>query len=117
MSLSVIHQFNEAFNQHDVDALMRLMTADCVFENTTPPPDGTRHQGQAAVRAAFAEIFDNSPRLKLQYEDVAAAGDHGIVRWVYYWDNGPQDKGHIRGVDVLRLRDGLIAEKLSYVKG
>ena len=26
-------------------------------------------------------------------------------------------KGHVRGVDVFRVKDGLISEKLSYVKG
>ena len=25
--------------------------------------------------------------------------------------------GHVRGVDVFRVRDGKVAEKLSYVKG
>jgi hypothetical protein len=25
--------------------------------------------------------------------------------------------GHVRGVDVMQLRDGRVAEKLSYVKG
>ena len=96
---------------------MALMTDDCIFENTYPPPDGARHEGQAAVRAAFAAIFHNSPRLRLHYEEVAAFEERGIVRWVYHWDNGSEDKGHIRGVDILRLRDGKIAEKLSYVKG
>jgi ketosteroid isomerase-like protein len=116
-SLPIINQFNHAFNDHDIDLLMALMTDDCVFENTSPPPEGTRHEGQAAVRAAFAAIFHNSPKLRLYYEEVAALEEHGIVRWVYHWDNGPGDKGHIRGVDILRLRDGKIAEKLSYVKG
>jgi ketosteroid isomerase-like protein len=50
-TLEVVHRFNEAFNRHDVDAIMELMTEDCVFENTNPTPDGTRYEGQAAVRA------------------------------------------------------------------
>jgi ketosteroid isomerase-like protein len=115
--LAVVEAFNEAFNRHDLDALLNLMTEDCIFENTYPPPDGTRFVGQLAVRAAFRAIFEASPRLRLDYEDVFAAGERGIVRWVYHWDNGPHDRGHIRGVDVLRLRAGKIAEKLSYVKG
>ena len=47
---TVIERFNEAFNRHDVDAIMNGMTDDCVFENTRPAPDGTRITGQAAVR-------------------------------------------------------------------
>ena len=50
-TLATIERFNDAFNQHDVDAVMSLMTDDVVFENTAPPTDGERHVGQAAVRA------------------------------------------------------------------
>lgn len=46
---ATIEQFHDAFNRHAVDALMALMTDDCVFENTVPAPDGTRYAGQAAV--------------------------------------------------------------------
>ena len=42
---AVVERFNEAFNRHDVDAIMQCMTADCVFENTRPAPDGTRRSG------------------------------------------------------------------------
>jgi len=116
-SYAVIDGFNAAFNQHDVDAIMALMTDDCVFENTYPPPDGTRHQGQAAVRRCWHELFAASPQAHFTWEDVWAAGDRGVVRWTYHWVDGDGRPGHVRGVDILRLRDGKIAEKLSYVKG
>ena len=116
-ALAIINAFNAAFNRHDLDALMTLMTTDCVFENTSPPPDGTRFEGREAVRAAFESIFATSPRLTFHYEETIVLGERGYVRWVYQWDNGPNDRGHIRGVDLFRLRDGRIAEKLSYVKG
>jgi hypothetical protein len=38
--------------------------------------------------------------------------DRVVQRWRYAWFDG-----HIRGVDVFRIRDGLVCEKLSYVKG
>ncbi len=40
------------------------------------------------------------------------AGDRAVVRWRFDWGSG-----HVRGVDVLKVRDGKVAEKLSYVKG
>jgi ketosteroid isomerase-like protein len=49
-TLDVVNCFNEAFNRHDVDALMALMTDDCVFESTRPAPDGERFEGQSRVR-------------------------------------------------------------------
>ena len=114
--LTVVHQFNDAFNRHDVDAIMALMTDDCVFENTRPAPDGTRYAGQDAVRAFWQQFFANSPQARFEFTDLFAAGDRALVRWTYHWiKNGAA--GHVRGVDVFRIRDGKVAEKLSYVKG
>ena len=109
---SVIDRFNDAFNTHDVDAVMALMTDDVVFESTGPGPDGERHEGAAAVRAAWEALFAASPTARFDTEEVFTAGDRATVRWRYDWGDG-----HIRGVDVLRVRDGKVCEKFSYVKG
>ncbi len=111
-TLDVIERFNAAFNRHDVDAIMALMTDDCVFENTSPAPDGERREGQAAVRSAWEELFGSTPGARFDAEDIFACGDRCTVRWRYSWGDG-----HVRGVDVFRVRDGKVVEKLSYVKG
>jgi len=113
---AIVDRFNDAFNRHDVDAIMICMTPDCVFENTRPAPDGTRLVGQEAVRGYWQEFFGRSPDARFDTEDVFAAGDRCVVQWVYHWirDGKP---GHVRGVDVFRVRDGKVAEKFSYVKG
>jgi ketosteroid isomerase-like protein len=115
-TLAAVERFNDAFNRHDVAAVMAAMTADCVFDSTRPPPDGERIVGQAAVRAFWEAFFTRSPRARFETEEIFAAGDRAVVRWVYHWirDGSP---GHIRGVDLFRVRNGLVAEKLSYVKG
>jgi ketosteroid isomerase-like protein len=114
---ATIERFNDAFNRHDVDAIMALMTDDCVFENTYPPPDGERYAGAAAVRAFWEQFFAGSPRAVITGEDMFACGDRCTVRWVYRWASPDGSTGHVRGVDVFRVRDGLVAEKCSYVKG
>jgi ketosteroid isomerase-like protein len=113
---TVVERFNEAFNRHDVDGIMSLMTEDCVFENTRPAPDGTRITGQSAVRAFWEEFFRRSPHAHFETEELIASDDRCIVRWTYRWIRDGTS-GHVRGVDVFRLRDGKVAEKLSYVKG
>lgn len=115
-TIAVIERFNDAFNRHDVDAIMAAMTDDCVFENTRPAPDGERVEGQARVRGVWEEFFRRSPKAIFEAEEMIAAGDRCVVRWVYHWvrDGVP---GHVRGVDIFRIRDGRVAEKLSYVKG
>ena len=45
-------------------------------------------------------------------EEVVVADGRVVVRWRYDFGGG-----HVRGVDLFTVRDGLVAEKLSYVKG
>lgn len=115
-TLGVVERFNAAVNRHAVDEVMALMTEDCVFENTRPAPDGERFEGSAAVRGFWTAFFERSPKARFETEEVFAAGDRCTVRWVYHWIRDERE-GHVRGVDVFRVRDGRVAEKLSYVKG
>ncbi len=116
-TIAVVERFNAAFNQHDVAAIMASMTDDCVFENTTPPPDGERFEGQVAVRAYWEVFFRSSPTARFETEELFATADHCVVRWRYTWHDAVGGAGHVRGVDLLTIRDGKVAEKRSYVKG
>lgn len=109
---SIVRIFNAALNNHDIDAVMELMTHDCVFENTFPAPDGERHLGASRVRHALEEFLSSSPQAHFEEEELISCGDRCIVRWKYSWG-----ERHVRGVDVMRVRDGKVSEKLSYVKG
>ncbi len=115
--VELVVRFNDALNAGDVDAMMRLMSADCVFENTVPAPDGTRFAGQQAVRAFWELFFRGSRSPHIDIEEVFAMGERCVMRWVYSWLDSAGSRRHVRGVDVYRVRAGLIAEKLSYVKG
>ncbi|HUK69066.1 MAG TPA: nuclear transport factor 2 family protein [Streptosporangiaceae bacterium] len=107
-----IDMFHEAFNRRDLDALGDLITDDCVFEATSPAPDGTRHVGRPAVLEAWRVFFAGSPASHFEVEEMFGAGDRVIVRWLYSWADG-----HVRGADLLRVRAGQVAESLAYVKG
>ena len=115
-TIEVIKKFNEAFNNHDVDAVMALMTDDCIFENTRPAPDGERLEGAEKVRAYWIEFFKRSPEAHFEAEEIFSAEDRAVVRWIYRWVREGK-KGHVRGVDIFKVRDGKVAEKFSYVKG
>ncbi|HYP59473.1 MAG TPA: nuclear transport factor 2 family protein [Thermomicrobiales bacterium] len=109
---TVIIRFNEAFDRHDVAAISALMTDDVIFENTSPFPDGERFEGNAAVSAFWQRFFDESPQAHFDAEEMIVMGDRAVVRWRYSWGTG-----HVRGIDLFRVRDGKVAEKLAYVKG
>ena len=115
--IAVVIAFNDALNARDIDSMMRLMTGDCVFENTQPAPDGTRYEGSGAVRAFWEQFFNAARGQTIEVEDIFSAGDRCIMRWVYRWRDSAGAQRHVRGIDAYRLREGLISEKLSYVKG
>lgn len=115
--VEVVQRFNDALNARDLDSMMQWLTPDTVFENTYPPPDGACYAGQVAVRTFWEEFFQGSSQARVDIEEIFGLGERCVMRWTYRWTGSDGQAGHIRGVDVYRIRDGLIAEKLSYVKG
>jgi len=111
-AIRLVLQFNEAFNRHDVAGMIKLMSEDCVFENTDPAPDGTLYSGKEAVTRFWQDFFRESPQAHIDIEEIFGMGHRCIMRWKYSWG-----EGHVRGVDVFKVEEGLITEKLSYVKG
>ncbi len=110
-ALDVVAAFGVAWANHDLDAALELVSEDCVFDNTNPAPDGARYVGRAAIRGAWLPIFDDTAT-RFEEEETFAVDDRVVQRWRYSWSDG-----HVRGVNVFRVRDGKVAEKLSYVKG
>ncbi|MHB8589211.1 MAG: nuclear transport factor 2 family protein [Candidatus Dormibacteraceae bacterium] len=58
------------------------------------------------------QFFHDSTRAAFETEAMVVAGDRAAVRWRFDWGDG-----HIRGIDLFKVRNGSVAEKLSYVKG
>jgi len=113
----LVIEFNEAFNRHDVARMMQLMSDDCLFENTDPAPDGMVYKGKEAVTQFWQDFFRESPQAHIEVEEIFGLGFRCVMRWKYDWLDGEGKQGHVRGVDIFKLKDGLICEKLSYVKG
>ena len=106
----LIDAFNAAWNAHDLPAALALCTPDVVFESTDPAPDGGRFEGLDAVRDVWRPVFDAGGRFA--FEEVTVLGDRVVQRWRFDWGTG-----HVRGIDLITVRDGRVAVKLSYVKG
>ena len=113
---AAVERFAAAVSRHDVDAVVAAVTEDCLFESTTPP-DGCRHEGQEELRAFFAGLFGSAQERRFDTEELLTAGDRAVVRWHHRWVDLDGKAGHLRGVDVFRVRNGKVAEKLSYAKG
>ena len=112
-TLQIIQQFNRAFVQHDASLLDGLIAEDCVMESVEPAPDGTRYVGRQAC-LDFWQRLANSRDGAFADEDIVALDEYAIIRWRYRF--GPGLSRSVRGVNVMRVRDGLIVEALGYVK-
>lgn len=113
--LATVEAFGAAWANHDLQAAIDLITEDCVFDATGPAPDGQRCVGREAVEHAWLPIFSD-PTSRFTPEETFALDDRAVQLWTYSWGTGAT-AGHIRGVDIMRVRDGKVSEKLSYVKG
>ena len=110
----ILTRFNQVFLSHDPADLQKLVAEDCVIENTQPAPDGSRHVGKAACIELWTGIATNSD-IAFETECIIARGDRGEIRWRLRWGQEPGDS--VRGVNLMRVRNGQVVEALGYVKG
>jgi len=116
-AIRLVLAFNEAFNRHDIPGMMQLMSEDCTFENTGPAPEGRVYTGKEAVTQYWEEFFQASPEAHIKIEEIFSLGSRCVMRWRYDWVDAQGQSGTIRGVDLFKVTNGFISEKLSYVKG
>ena len=117
MSLVTLKAFLEAFNAHDLDAIMGFFADDC--ELCMPrgaEPWGTRYVGKAAVRAGLASRFAGLPDVHYGDDSHWMAGDRGVSTWLLTGTTREGEAIRVRGVDLLEFRGGKIVKKDSYWK-
>ena len=116
-AMRAVLAFKEAFNLHDVAGITQLLSEDCIFEDFVPAPDGAVYSGKEAIARYWEDFFRESPHAHIEIEEIFGFGKRCIMRWKYEWVDAAGEKGHIRGVDIVRVKKDTICEKLSYVKG
>jgi hypothetical protein len=115
-AVRVAIEFNNAFNQHDVPAMMQLLSDDCTVESFDPAPGGGRYTGKSEVAGYWNELFTKLPKAVADIEDVYGLGKRCIMRWKLSWESDDENEAHLRGVDIFRINEDLIVEILSYGK-
>ena len=107
----------DAFNAHDVDAIMSFFTEDCVFDTPRgPAPGGVRLVGKDRVREGIQARFDGIP--DIHYGDARhwASGDRGVSEWTIRGTQRSGEPIEVRGCDLFELIDGKISRKDSFWK-
>ena len=117
VTTETLQRFAEAWNRHDVDALMSFMTDDCVFDASAGPEIcGTRCAGRTAVRAAFADVWAVFPDAHWGGARHFVHGDRGVSEWTFTGTRADRSRVEVHGCDLFTFRDGRIATKDSYRK-
>jgi len=110
----VLRRFNDVFLNHDPAPLVELVAEDCVIERANPIRDGARLVGRTACVALWTGIA-TTPDSFFVLEDVVVMGDRGVIQWRF--QKGQDEANAVRGLNLMRVRDGRIVEALGYVKG
>jgi steroid delta-isomerase-like uncharacterized protein len=113
----LLQGFLDAFNDHDVDAIMSFFTEDCVFDTPRgPAPGGHRLVGREQVRKGIQARFDGIPDIHYDDDRHWTCGDRGVSEWTIRGTQVTGESIEVRGCDLFELSDGRISRKDSFWK-
>ena len=112
-----LQSFADAFNAHDINAIMSHMTIDCVFEASSgPDTNGEIFTCQEQVKKAFESVFATFPDARWSNPRHFISGDRGFSEWIFTGTKIDGTKVEVTGCDLFSFKDGKIAVKNSYRK-
>ena len=116
--LEALKQVLDAFNRHDLDAIMSHFADDCVLETPRgPEPWGSRFVGRDEVRRGLAARFEGIPDVHYGDEDHFVSGDRGVSEWTISGTTVGGRRIEVRGCDLWTFGDdGTITRKDSFWK-
>jgi ketosteroid isomerase-like protein len=115
--MEVLRGFLDAFNRHDLDAIMSYFAHDCVlYTPRGSGPRGDRYAGQAEVRAGLAKRFSGLPDVHYGEDRHWVCGDLGVSEWTLTGTSVAGQKVEVRGCDLLEFAEGKIIRKDSFWK-
>ncbi len=116
-TIEMLHRITDAFNRHDLDAIMAHFAPNAVFESPRgPDPWGRRFKGAAAVREGLAARFTGIPDVHYGDDDHFLAGNRGASEWTLTGTTTEGERLEVRGCARWTFGDGLVTRKDSYWK-
>ncbi len=114
---NILKQICEAFNRHDLDAIMSFFADDCTMDLPRgSSPWGTRYIGKAKVREGIASRFAGIPDVHYGDDTHWVCGNRGVSEWTLTGTTTAGVPVEVRGCDHWEFRDGTIIRKDSYWK-
>jgi ketosteroid isomerase-like protein len=113
----MLQAFLDAFNAHDVDAIMSFFTEDCVLDMPRGPAPGGRHLvGKQQVREGIQSRFDGIPEIHYGDDRHWLSGDRGVSEWTIRGTQRTGEPIEVRGCDLFEFAGGKISRKDSFWK-
>jgi ketosteroid isomerase-like protein len=107
----------DAFNAHDVDAIMAFFSEDCVFDTPRgPAPGGHRLVGKQQVRKGIQARIDGIPDIRYDEARHWSCGDRGVSEWTIRGTQVTGEPIEVRGCDLFEFTAGKISRKDSFWK-
>src|SRR5688572_25945143 len=104
-----LQSFVDAFNAHDVKAIMAHMTEDCVFEASAgTDANGEKFTGQELVKKAFEKVFATFPDAHWGNSRHFVSGNRGFSEWVFTGTKPDGTKVEVTGCDLFTFSNGKI---------
>lgn len=117
VTIALLKGFLEAFNRHDLDAIMSYFAEDCVFYMPRgAKPHGDKYVGKQAVREGLATRFEGIPDVHYGDDQHWVCEDFGVSEWTLTGTSLSGQPIEVRGVDLLEFADGKITRKDSFWK-
>ena len=117
VTVELLKSFLEAFNRHDLDAIMGYFADDCVFYMPRgAKPRGDRYIGKAQVRAGLAKRFEGIPDVHYGEDRHWVSDDFGVSEWTLTGTSASGQRIEVRGVDLLEFAQGKVIRKDSFWK-
>ncbi|MGQ7846991.1 nuclear transport factor 2 family protein [Granulosicoccus sp. 3-233] len=108
----------DAFNRHDIDAVMPYFHDDIVFDTVSgPEPYGTRIEGKDAVRQQFENTWGTMPDVQWKNGSHFLVSDDRVVSETTFIATNPDGRRqHADSVDLFTIKDGKIIRKQAFRK-
>ena len=117
VTVELLKEFLEAFNQHNLDSIMEYFAEDCVFFMPRgSKPRGDRYMGKSEVRAGLAKRFESIPDVHYGEDQHWVCDDFRVSEWTLTGTSVSGKKIEVRGVDLLEFAQGKIIRKDSFWK-
>ncbi len=116
--VDVLRRVTDAFNRHDLDAIMADFSDECVFESPRgADPWGRRFAGKAEVREGLAARFAGIPDVQYGDDEHFACGNRGVSEWTLTGTTTENERIEVRGCDLWTFdADNNITRKDSFRK-